>query len=135
MRPPTLAALAQARNDSASPLAPMLCEFLDEFYGALTNGEDGAALIAEEPAPLASHNEHALLGAIGEHLARRWALAIPPWTNDPSRFLSRPYFTSPIEGLKALMIAESPLAFRRRLIFTEAEPLRRARIPEPRAPS
>jgi hypothetical protein len=34
-----------------------------------------------------------------------------------------------IEGLKALLIAESPIAFRRHLIFTEAEPLRRARMP------
>ncbi len=31
--------------------------------------------------------------------------------------------------MKALLIAESPVAFRRRLIFTEAEPLRRARMP------
>jgi hypothetical protein len=62
-------------------------------------------------------------------LARRWGLTIPPWSDDPSRFLKRPYFTSPLEGLKALLIAESPLAFRRRLIFTEAEPLRRARMP------
>jgi hypothetical protein len=51
------------------------------------------------------------------------------WTQEPSRFLHRPYFTTPIEGLKALLIAESPIAFRRRLIFTEAEPLRRARMP------
>ena len=73
--------------------------------------------------------EHAFLGATGEHLARRWNLAIPSWTQEPSRFLRRPYFTTPIEGLKALLIAESPIAFRRRLIFTEAEPLRRARMP------
>jgi hypothetical protein len=66
---------------------------------------------------------------VGEHLARRWALTIPAWTNDPSRFLRQPYFTTPLEDLKALLIAESPIAFRRRLIFTEAEPLRRARMP------
>jgi hypothetical protein len=34
-----------------------------------------------------------------------------------------------IYGGSALLIAESPIAFRRRLIFTEAEPLRRARMP------
>jgi hypothetical protein len=34
-----------------------------------------------------------------------------------------------LEGLKAMLLVESPLAFRRRLIFTEAEPLRRARMP------
>ena len=64
-----------------------------------------------------------------EHLARRWGLAIPEWSNDPSRFLARPYFTSPLDGFKALLLAESPLAFRRRLVFTEAEPLRRATMP------
>ena len=49
--------------------------------------------------------------------------------NDPSWFLKRPHFTSPLEGFKALLIAESPLAFRRRRIFTQAEPLRRATMP------
>jgi hypothetical protein len=68
-------------------------------------------------------------GAAGEHLARRWGLVIPPWTDDPSRFLKRPHFTTPLEDLKALLIVESPIAFRRRLIFTEAEPFRRARMP------
>ena len=28
-----------------------------------------------------------------------------------------------------MLLVQSPLAFRRRLIFTEAEPLRRARMP------
>jgi hypothetical protein len=31
--------------------------------------------------------------------------------------------------LKPLLIAQSPLAFRRRMIFVEHEPLRRARMP------
>jgi hypothetical protein len=44
-------------------------------------------------------------------------------------FSTPPYFTTSIEGLKALLLAESPIAFRRRLIFTEAEILRRARTP------
>jgi hypothetical protein len=65
-------------------------------------------------------------------LALRWGLTVPAWTNHPSRFLKTPFFTTPLEGLKALCIAESPSAFRRRMIFTEAEPLRRARFP--RAP-
>ncbi len=86
-------------------------------------------MIVMEPAALDDAREHALLGAAGEHLARRRKLSIPEWTNDPSRFLKRPYFTSPVEGFKAMLIAESPLAFRRRLIFTEAEPFRRARMP------
>ena len=127
MRPATLAEVARHRNKS-EPLAPLLAEFLDTFYGAVRR-HAAAPLIADEPEPLASVQEHALLGAVAEHLARRWHLAIPTWTDDRSRFLSRPYFTSPLEGFKALLLAESPLAFRRRLIFTEVEPLRRARMP------
>jgi hypothetical protein len=48
---------------------------------------------------------------------------------DPSCFLREPYLTTPIEKLKAVSRAQSLLAFRRRLIFTEAEPLRRAHAP------
>jgi hypothetical protein len=126
-RPRTLAEVARRRN-AAGDFSMLMREFLDEFYGALATGAADLC-IAEEPEKLPDPQDHAFLGAVGEHLARRWNLAIPPWTQDPSRFLRRPYFTTPIEGLKALLIAESPIAFRRRLIFTEAEPLRRARMP------
>jgi hypothetical protein len=126
-RPHTLVEVARRRN-AGEDFSLLLREFLDEFYGAVRRGE-AAAYIVDEPEPLPDLQEHAALGAIGEHLARRWNLPIPAWTEDPSRFLRHPYFTTTIEGLKALLIAESPIAFRRRLIFTEAEPLRRARMP------
>lgn len=133
MRPATLAEVARRRSDGED-LATLLAEFLDTFYAALDKGNAGS-LIAPEPVPLPEPREHALLGAVGEHLARRWGLDIPEWSNEPSRFLGRPYFTSPLDGLKALLLAESPLAFRRRLIFTEAEPLRRARMPRASIPA
>ncbi len=126
-RPRTLAELARRRR-AGEDFSLLLREFLDAFYGALRDGA-AASLIAEPPEPLPDAEEHAFLGAVGEHLARRWGLAVPGWTDDPSRFLRRPSFTTPVEGLKALLLAESPIAFRRRLIFTEAEPLRRARMP------
>jgi hypothetical protein len=116
------------RRNAGEEFSRLLREFLDEFYRELRTGT-AAPLIGDEPEALPAAEEHALLGAIGEHLARRWKLAIPAWTDDPTRFLRRPHFTTPLEGLKALLIAESPIAFRRRLIFTEAEPLRRARMP------
>jgi hypothetical protein len=106
----------------------LLRELLDTFYGRLESGT-AADCITDEPEPLADAQLHAYLGAVGEHLSRRWRLPRPRWVEHPSRFLEAPYFTTPIEGLKALLIAESPIAFRRRLIFTEAEPLRRARMP------
>jgi len=123
-----LAEVARRRNAGEQEFSEALREFLDEFYFALRTGPAGDR-IAAAPEPIDDPRQHAFLGAVGEHLARRWNLPIPAWTEDRSRFLKRPYFTTPLEGLKALLLVESPLAFRRRLIFTEAEPLRRARMP------
>lgn len=133
-RPHTLADVARRVADDEDTFDRALSEFLDTFYVWLRDGECAAAqsAIADEPMTLASHIDHAVLGAVGEHLARRWGLKVPPWTGHPSRFLKRPHFTTPLENFRALCLAESPTAFRRRLIFTEAEPLRRARFP--RAP-
>ena len=132
-RPHTLAEVAQRRN-AGEDFSLILREFLDEFYGALQQGV-ATACIVDEPARVADIREQALLGAIGEHLARRWKLSIPQWTENPARFLRRSYFRTTGEGFKALLLAESPIAFRRRLIFTEAEPLRQARMPKTRASS
>ena len=125
MRPDTLAEVARRVNAGAA-FGPTLSEFLDEFY---RHPERRQAMIDREPMRLPDARQHATLGAVGEHLARRWGLVVPRWTDDPSRFLHEPYFTTPIERLKAMLLVQSPLAFRRRLIFTEAEPLRRARMP------
>lgn len=125
-RPDTLAEVARRANAGTQTFEFALSEFLDSFY---MNPDARQAMIDDDPGPLAEPRRHAALGAVGEHLARRWKLRIPPWTDDPSRFLKAPYFTTSLEGLKAMLLAQSPLAFRRRLIFTEAEPLRRARMP------
>jgi hypothetical protein len=126
-RPKSLVEVAE-RGKCGEDFSVLLSEFLDTFYGQLEKGP-AQELIGEEPQRLDDASEHALLGAIGEHLARRWNLSISTWTNDSSRFLKQPHFTTPLEGLNALLLVASPLAFRRRRIFTEAEPLRRARMP------
>jgi hypothetical protein len=43
--------------------------------------------------------------------------------------LHEPYFTTPIENLKAMLLVQSPRAFRRRMIFAEAVPLPRGLTP------
>jgi hypothetical protein len=44
--------------------------------------------------------------------------------------VAEPWFVGMMgKGLSGLLLVESPIAFRRRRIFTEAEPLRRARMP------
>jgi hypothetical protein len=102
-------------------------EFLDEFY--LSGRSERQLMIREEPGLTGVAFQDAYVGAIGEHLARRWGLDIPAWADDSRRFLDTPHFPEFMELAKPVFIRDSPIAFRRRLIFTEAEPLRRARFP------
>jgi len=126
-RPATLAELARRigvdpDGDGHIPVAG----FLDNFY---MNPAARQGMIDPEPPLLGIGTWDAMLGAMGEHLARRWDLRLPPWIDQPERFLKEPCFPTPLEGLKPMLIAQSPLAFRRRLIFVEREPLSRARMP------
>jgi hypothetical protein len=127
IRPGTLVQVLQLVG-SGDKLRFCLAGFLDEFYRDAST-ESRARRIAEDPGLAEEPKLNALLGAIGEHLAIRWNLGTPPaWTNRPQRFLDRPWFMGH-ERMKGFLLAESPLAFRRRFIFTEAEPLRRASMP------
>ena len=65
----------------------------------------------------------------GGHLAGRWGMDIPAWLDDPRRFLNEPPFPDGLDLVNSILLGDGPIAFRRRLIFTEAEPLRRARFP------
>lgn len=105
----------------------VISEFLDEFY--LSPSSLRQRMISEEPVLLSVPFQDAYVGAVGEHLARRWGLNIPAWTDDPRRFLDTPHLPEFMELAKPVFIRDSPISFRRRLIFTEAEPLRRARFP------
>ena len=83
-------------------------------------------MIAEAPRLTGDAVQHADVGAVGEFFAGRWELEIPAWADDPRRFLDRPHFSEHMELAKAVFLRDSPIAFRRRLISSEAEPLRRA---------
>jgi hypothetical protein len=110
-------------------LRACLAGFLDEFY-ADRDAACRRTRIEEAPALTNEERQDAFFGAVGEHLCHRWELGEPPaWTNDQARFLNHPWFIGP-ERMKAFLLAESPAAFRRRFIFTEIEPLRRAGMPK-----
>src|SRR5262249_28635864 len=70
MWPATLAEVAIARNQGKI-FSDLLAGFLNTFYSALRDNGDAYACIAEEPEPVTDPREHALLGAIAEHLAMR----------------------------------------------------------------
>ena len=125
-RPNTLADVATRSKTDPGTWDIAIAGFLDNFY---SRSERRQAMLDPEPDLTGDLIVDATIGAIGEHLARRWHLGIPPWTEHPARFLKRAHFPAPFEHLKPMLIAQSPLAFRRRLLFTEHEPLRRARMP------
>lgn len=101
--------------------------FLDDFYSDATP-EGRLSRLADDPGLSGNPKLDALMGAVGEHLCRRWNLAPPEWTDQPERFLSHPWFMGG-ERMKGFNLVESPSSYRRRMIFTEAEPLRRAQMP------
>lgn len=124
-RAQSLAAAVAAAGGDPAAVSRCVAEFLDEFYA---HPELRSVALVDEPKRIGLV-EDAWVAAVAEHLARLWGLEVPAWTEAPCRFLERPHFAGGLEALKASLLAESPLAFRRRQIFVEAEPLRRARQP------
>jgi hypothetical protein len=117
----------------------------DEDCFGLASGEFGEAFYLEkdkaaqqamlDPVPISTGDREndAWLGAIGEHLAQRWGLDVPAWTQDPP-FMGgpRPFFWPDEAAARDIQIIETPPAFRRRLLFTYAEPLMNAKFPNNR---
>src|SRR5882672_8942682 len=117
MRPKTLAEVADltARGESFDRC---LANFLDEFYAA----PDETAL-TQEPAVLArtfgasGQVQDAYLAATAEELACANHFSVPAWTTAVTRKLHRPWFASSLVSLRAVLLLESPAAFRSRNLF------------------
>lgn len=124
-RPKSLKEVAEVGNESGN-IDAFLREFLDTFYTEIDQ-DARAAMLLEEPPLLADDRSNAYLAAVAEHLSFRSRLPVPAWTSEPCRFLKRPFFPCRLESLKAILIMESPTAFRRRMIFVDANPLYRPR--------
>jgi hypothetical protein len=103
---------------------PAVREFLDYFYA---NPAEREASLSTQPMPLDDLRD-AYLGATAEHLARRYDLDVPEWTETYGLALRRPFFAGGLESLKALLTVESPAAFRRRLLFVSKNALDRPRM-------
>jgi len=88
-------------------------ELLDEFDLAPTE-EIRQGAIFECPRPTGDLRYDAFLGALAEHLAVKNDLERPGWAVAHDRFLDRFWFVSEVPGFRAIAIAQSPAAFRRR---------------------
>ncbi|MBR1209384.1 hypothetical protein [Bradyrhizobium sp. JYMT SZCCT0180] len=103
---------------------PSLREFLDSFY---TNVESRQRAIEERPASIDAVHD-AYVAAVAEHLARVYGLPIPEWSETHGNGLREPFFAGGLQSLKGVLLAESPTAFRRRLLFVSKDALSRPRM-------
>lgn len=132
MRPNTLAQAAE-RMASGEAAETALAEFLDMFY--LSDSTDlRRAMLDQRPPLIGDSRKDSLLGAVAEYLAHRYAMPdVPDWAYEPERYLDRAWHTSFLDddGMREYLTFASPAEFASRNIFTEEQPLRRARAPHP----
>ncbi|MBM3837770.1 MAG: hypothetical protein FJ398_07355 [Verrucomicrobia bacterium] len=123
MRPKTLAEVA-ALAAAGDSFDRCLANFLDEFYAA-----PGAAALTDAPVFLApqfgetGRVQDAYLAATAEELARRFNFLSPAWAASAERALHKPWFATPLAALRAVLLLESPPAFRARNLFVSENAL------------
>lgn len=129
-RPRTMAEVAARR--AARPDIPLwkpMCEFLDEFY---EEQSDRLVMLVGEPVAPIAREEAAYFAASTEYLCGVYELPCPAWVMKPVYILDAPFWPHDcLDGMKALLVTESPEPFRRRNIYTERRPLRRKAGPRP----
>ena len=123
-RPRSIAEIARRSGENDNGFDAAVREFLDAWQSMSPAARFDA--LTEEPQSLGRIHD-AYLAALAEHLSLSEGQPAPAWTEAPSRFLGEPFFAGGLESLKATLLAESPLAFRRRLIFISADGLSRPR--------
>ena len=124
-RPSSLAEVAQ-QSESLADFGRNLRDWLHHLRG-LSSRQQAAAAIAAGPPLLREKYAQgdvadAWLAAYAEHLAAKAGIPAPAWAFSPARTLAEPSFdeASASPALRALALARSPLAFKRRNIFTPA---------------
>lgn len=124
---------------SAQPLATAFKDISseDDFSYALRDFIDrfmetpSLDLLSSEPALLAPIiNDRgvadAWLAATAVYLCQKFSLTPPLWVSKPARFLEKPWFAAKTPNLKAILLQESPAAFRVRNLFISGNALSRA---------
>jgi hypothetical protein len=126
MRPKTLLEVSElALSGESFDLS--LREFLDDFYHKPSN----EALFTEpkllsDALPTKGHIYDAYLAATAETLASRYGFETPNWSYGPARKLRHPWFALTLASMRAVLLLESPAAFRSRNLFVSENALSRA---------
>jgi hypothetical protein len=115
----------QTLQDGRAPFFGEIGNLLDDFRERCTTAEERLALVGEPPEATGQPETDAYLAAVAESLCREFALPPPAWTEHSRYYLRRPWFAGGLQSLKAILLAESPTAFRRRNLFISANALQR----------
>jgi len=98
-------------------------DFLDQV--SRSTDAELAALIRERPEQTGHREADALLAGVAEHLAAVRGLPCPNWVQEQERFLDRFWFVSEVPGFRALALAQTPIALKRRGILWPSRSLER----------
>lgn len=126
-KPRTLCEVVRRVKGGGQKFDPSLREFLDAFYA---NPSSRQAAIDDPPASIDAVHD-AYVAAVAEHLSRSYGLSLPEWTETHGHDLHEPFFAGGLHSLKGILVVESPIAFRRRLLFVSKDALSRPRLPQP----
>lgn len=75
-----------------------------------------AMVVTEAPVKTGSQVADAYLAGLAEYLSQKNELVVPAWANDPRNFLKEPFYAG-TKSIQDLLLATTPSAWRRRLIF------------------
>ena len=78
-----------------------------------------------EPPVTSAAEVDAALAALAEYLARRASWPVPSWARKPGRYSGKWWFVTPLRGMHATALQESPSSFRTRGIFITSGALSR----------
>jgi hypothetical protein len=103
-----------------------LRNFLDRFYS-----KPSVQTLLDEPELMADRLEDggladAYVASAAAWLCQVYDLEAPVWIDHKSRIMKRPWFAAKTPNLKAILLQESPAAFRVRNLFVSANALSRA---------
>ncbi|MCK4763912.1 MAG: hypothetical protein KAW12_17050 [Candidatus Aminicenantes bacterium] len=102
----------------------LLADFIDEFKRADTAGKQ--EMVKRFPFKGIKDKKHAAyVAAMVEELCFTNNIEIPDWVFDRKYSLREPFFVGGLENLKAFLLVESPVSFRRRNIFVSRNVLQR----------
>jgi hypothetical protein len=123
----------------AQPLATVMASIknADEFSYAIRDFADrfhespDPSLLATAPDLLEPTLQDdgvadAWVASVAAHLAETHCMPTPLWTRGAARCLTKPWFAAKSPNLKAILLQESPAAFRVRNLFVSANALHRA---------